>query len=47
MSTLSIGGAVPDHEIEAGLSTLPTVLFAHLIYRWRQRRWRSLAGLVA
>ena len=34
-------------EIEAGLSTLPTVLFAHLVFRWRQRRWRSLARLVA
>jgi hypothetical protein len=34
-------------EIEAGLSTLATVLFAHLVYRWRQRRRRSLARLVA
>ncbi len=34
-------------EIEAGLSTLPTILFAHLAYRWRQRRWRALARLLA
>lgn len=34
-------------EIEAGLSTLPTALFAHLVYRWRQRRWRALARLLA
>jgi hypothetical protein len=34
-------------EIEAGISTLPTVLFAHLIYRWRRRRRRVLARLVA
>ncbi len=33
-------------EIHAGLATLPTVLFAHVIYRWRQRRWRRLARLI-
>jgi hypothetical protein len=33
-------------EIEAGIATLPTVLVAHLIYRWRQYRWRRLACLV-
>jgi hypothetical protein len=34
-------------EIHAGVSTLPTVLFAHLVYRWRQRRWRTLARVLA
>ena len=34
-------------EIEAGISTFPAVLFAHLVYRWRQRRWRTLARLLA
>lgn len=33
-------------EIEAGISTLPTVAVAHLMYRWRHRRWRKLAALV-
>ena len=32
-------------EIRAGLGTLPTVAFAHAIYRWRQSRWRRLAHL--
>src|SRR5260221_5051969 len=27
-------------EVHAGLATLPTVLFAHVVYRWRQWRWR-------
>jgi hypothetical protein len=34
-------------EIHAGLSTLPTALFAHAMYRWRQWRWRRLARLLA
>jgi hypothetical protein len=29
-------------EIKAGPLTLFVVLFAHLFYRWRQRRWRKL-----
>ena len=33
-------------EIRAGLLTLPTVLFAHLVFRWRHRRWRALAPLL-
>lgn len=34
-------------EIHAGVGTLSTVLFAHVIYRWRQWRWRRLARLIA
>jgi ligand-binding SRPBCC domain-containing protein len=30
-------------EVRAGLATPLVVLFAHLIYRYRQRRWRALA----
>jgi hypothetical protein len=30
-------------EIEAGLLTPPVWVFATLLYRWRQRRWRRLA----
>jgi hypothetical protein len=32
-----------DIEIEAGLLTIPVVLFAHWFYRHRQRRWRGVA----
>jgi hypothetical protein len=32
-----------DIEIEAGILTLPVVLFAHWFYRHRQRRWRAVA----
>lgn len=34
-------------EIHAGVATLPTVLFAHLMFRWRHRRWRALARVLA
>lgn len=34
-------------EIHAGAGTLMTVLFAHSMYRWRQRRWRRVARLIA
>lgn len=34
-------------EIDAGLRTLPTVLFAHLAFRWRHRRWRTLTRVLA
>lgn len=34
-------------DIEAGIATLPTTLFAHLLFRWRQRRWRALTKLLA
>ena len=34
-------------EVRAGLATPLTVLFAHLIYRYRQVRWRTLAHLLA
>lgn len=33
-------------EIHAGVSTLATALFAHAMYRWRQRRWRHLVRLI-
>ncbi len=34
-----------DHvEIEAGLLTPFVVVFASVLFRWRQRRWRRLAG---
>lgn len=33
-----------DHvDVEAGVLTLPVWLFAQVLYRWRQRRWRRLA----
>ena len=34
-------------EIHAGIGTLPTALFAHAMYRWRQLRWRRLTRLIA
>lgn len=34
-------------EVRAGLATLPAVLVAHLIFRWRHRRWRALARVLA
>jgi len=34
-------------EIHAGLATPTVVLFAHLIYRYRQWRWRALARVLA
>lgn len=34
-------------EIEAGLLTRPVAWFAHVFYRHRQRRWRSLAPVLA
>ena len=34
-------------EIDAGLSTPSVWLFAQLVYRYRQRRWRMLARVLA
>ena len=34
-------------EIHAGPATLPTVLFAQLAFRWRHRRWRTIARVIA
>jgi hypothetical protein len=34
-------------EIHAGLATPTVVLFAHLVYRYRQWRWRALARVLA
>lgn len=34
-------------EIHAGIGTLSTVLFAHLAFRWRHRRWRTIARVLA
>lgn len=34
-------------EVHAGVATLPTILFAHAMYRWRQWRWRRLARVIA
>lgn len=34
-------------EVRAGLATPLVVLFAHLIYRYRQARWRTLARMLA
>jgi hypothetical protein len=29
-------------DVDAGALTAPVWLWAHLLYRWRQRRWRRL-----
>ena len=34
-------------EVRAGLATPLVGLFAHLIYRYRQARWRAIAGVLA
>ena len=34
-------------EIDAGPATLLVVAFAHFLYRWRQRRWRRIAAILA
>lgn len=34
-------------EIDAGPATLPSFLFVHLMFRWRQRRWRTLTRVLA
>jgi hypothetical protein len=34
-------------EVQAGALTPLVAAFAQLIYRWRQRRWRSLARVLA
>lgn len=34
-------------EVRAGLATPLVALYAHLIYRYRQMRWRSLARVLA
>ena len=34
-------------EVRAGLATPVVGLFAHLIYRYRQARWRALADVLA
>ena len=34
-------------EVRAGLGTPLAALFAHLIYRYRQARWRALAPILA
>jgi hypothetical protein len=34
-------------EIRAGLATPLAALFAHLMYRYRQARWRALARILA
>lgn len=34
-------------EIEAGALTRPVAWFAHVFYRYRQRRWRAVAPLLA
>jgi hypothetical protein len=34
-------------EVRAGPATAIVVLFAHLIYRYRQARWRALARVLA
>jgi hypothetical protein len=34
-------------EVRAGVATPLVALFAHLIYRYRQARWRALARVLA
>lgn len=34
-------------EIDAGLATPLVAAFARLMYRWRQRRWRRVAAILA
>lgn len=31
-------------DVDAGVLTVPVFLWAHLLYRWRQRRWRRLVA---
>ena len=50
MRVWPIGGRTlysDDIEIEAGILTLPVVLFAHWFYRHRQRRWRTVVQRLA
>lgn len=35
---------VDEVDVDAGVLTVPIAAWAYVLYRWRQRRWRSLAS---